>query len=484
MSTTADFTAWTESLRETNLQMLTGDRRGVSNSIERLREIIKRFSGTPQELLELLRAIVGDAQMTVPIALILDHTKEGGIEQWHAVGEEWLAREADVRMLEFVPGEMRNIVGSILRHSLGSPRAELVPTFLRSVLERYAEQLPAILTSVHCEVMHVCVRADELALARWIAERSPNISALGIGVSEAGYRRWYEVALSFAPTDVPMAISAAQRAFEPRVDPTKGDKATRNSKDAWVPCIRALNLYLVLRMIDLGGSVGSPASVGLGNLFPRGVPSHLKKYVGGMLAGGRRGDGGQDVTGDAMLVELARHQTADLSGSTPRGDHRSEGVKAVIGKLITMSISASEGNRHNQARDSAERLDEQARRLLGSEGLLGLVESRLLPLIENRRALGMIKEISEVYSHVPLERVTGMIGLPQTPEGAERFGILVDLFNSCRSLCGTSELNAADGFVIFQRKGPADVHVAKASRCMDVALNGIGLPWSSRQGMA
>ncbi|KAF4754066.1 hypothetical protein FOZ62_009454 [Perkinsus olseni] len=178
-------------------------------------------------------------------------------------------------------------------------------------------------------------------------------------------------------------------------------------------------------MIDLGGSVGSPASVALGNLFPRGVPSHLKKYVGGMLAGGRRGDSAQDVTGDAMLVELARHQTADLSGSTPRGDHRSEGVKAVIGKLITMSISASEGNRHNQARDSAEGLDEQARRLLGSEGLLGLVESRLLPLIENRRALGMIKEISEVYSHVPLERVIGMIGLPQTPEG-ERLGCFHD----------------------------------------------------------
>ncbi|KAF4750572.1 hypothetical protein FOZ63_001375 [Perkinsus olseni] len=110
----------------------------------------------------------------------------------------------------------------------------------------------------------------------------------------------YEVALSFAPTDVTTAISAAQRAFEPRVDPTKGDKATRSSNDAWVPCTRALHLYVVLRMIDLGGSVGSPASVALGNLFPRGVPSHLKKYVGGMLAGGRRGDSAQDVTGDAM----------------------------------------------------------------------------------------------------------------------------------------------------------------------------------------
>ncbi|KAF4698129.1 hypothetical protein FOZ63_008712, partial [Perkinsus olseni] len=472
MSTTAGFTAWTESLREANLQMLAGDRRDVPNDIERLREIIKRFSGTPQELLELLRAIVADAQMTVPIALILDHTnvyqtvligRESGIEQWHTVGEEWLAREADVRMFEFVPGEMRNIVGLLLRHSLGRPRAELVPAFLRGLSERYAEQLPAILTSVHCGVMHVCVRADELALARWIAELSANISALGRGVSEADYRTWwYEVALSFAPTDVPMAISAAQRAFEPRVDPTKGDKATRNSKDAWVPCTRALHLYVVLRMIELGGSVGSPASVALGNLFPKGVPSHLKKYVGGMFAGGRRGDGAQDVTGDAMLVELARHQTADLSGSTPRGDQRSEGVKAVIGKLITMSISSSEGSRNNQARDSGDGLDGQARRLLGSEGLLGLVESRLLPLIENRRALGMIKEISEVYSHVPLERVTDMIGLPQTPEGAERLGILVDLFNNCRSLCGTSELKAADGFVIFQRKGPSDVDVAKA----------------------
>ncbi|KAF4698080.1 hypothetical protein FOZ62_001832, partial [Perkinsus olseni] len=145
----------------------------------------------------LLRAIVADAQMTVPIALILDHTnvyqtvligRESGIEQWHTVGEEWLAREADVRMFEFVPGEMRNIVGLLLRHSLGRPRAELVPAFLRGLSERYAEQLPAILTSVHCGVMHVCVRADELALARWIAELSANISALGRGVSEADYR--------------------------------------------------------------------------------------------------------------------------------------------------------------------------------------------------------------------------------------------------------------------------------------------------------
>lgn len=51
----------------------------------------------------------------------------------------------------------RRVVGAIVEHSVSSPRGDLVPAYLRSLMERYAQQLPAYLTVVHCEVVNVSV---------------------------------------------------------------------------------------------------------------------------------------------------------------------------------------------------------------------------------------------------------------------------------------------------------------------------------------
>ncbi|EER05847.1 hypothetical protein Pmar_PMAR011899 [Perkinsus marinus ATCC 50983] len=133
-------------------------------------------------------------------------------------------------------------------------------------------------------------------------------------------------------------------------------------------------------MVEMGGSLDPLVSTASASVFPHGSPLHMRKYVDGMFIGGR-GEG--NIREGEMLLG------ADSARGSSSGGI--EDVRTVIGKLIMMGMATDE-SRERQVGAHSETLDERARRSLDSEGLLSLVESQLLPLMENRKALSKMRE--------------------------------------------------------------------------------------------
>ncbi|KAF4673622.1 hypothetical protein FOL47_010298 [Perkinsus chesapeaki] len=419
--------AWVAELRETTGHILVAREKEVPGKIDALRKAIEEFPGTANEMLEMISCTLAERELTIPIAIMLDLTKRSELPRWTDVAQRWLLDGIDVCAAENVPREMKNVVNMTLKKSPSGDREE--PAFIGQLLARYRRELPGVLTQALCEIMHASVSSEAFEVARRTRESCSPISCCGRGVSEMEYLGWwYDNARCLLRLDISAAIQAANVAICCVQD-------TLNNEENTGIIGRALHLYVVLKLIDFGGAISSTVPAAVGQLFPQGIPAHLKKYVNSMMTTGS----GREAS---MAVTARREIMND-------GERRR--VKDVIGKLVLMSMNGEERTV----------LGEADMRTLESEGLRELVENRLIPLIANKKTLAKLKQISAIYSRIPLERLLNSLGLPSTQQGRDEFLILVDLFNSCENLCGAYSLQIEDGLGVFAKRSSAGVDIGQ-----------------------